>query len=443
MTHGGALLAAHDASFAYPCGDRHIGPFDLAIQSGSLTLVRGPSGCGKSTLVRLLCGIIPHLYEGDLRGGVRLTGLPIVDMPLWRVTSRVGAVFQNPELQFLGSTVGEEIDFALSRTEWSREQRSERRRELMERFQLGAWEERDPRRLSGGEQQRVIIAAASSRRPEVVLLDEPMSMLDREAAAAVVEQVDSLREEGTAAVVFEHRRTAFAARADVSEVTLGTTATLIEPPPIRPREGVLEVGLRGVAVERDGRLILRDVDLNLRGGSALAIHGANGSGKTTLLRVLCGLQDYRGRMSPCIDGRAVPGTTMGLCFQNPDHQIFNATVRAELRYGRAAIDEDFYRSIVVLLGLSELEERPPLLLSEGEKKRLALGLLLLRPGLYGLCLDEPTLGQDDSYRERLGQVVRRLVEAGYLCVVATHDAPWAQRWCDSVLRIEDGHVRVG
>lgn len=437
-----ATLSAEQVAFTYPCGDAPVGPFSMDIAPGRLSLVRGPSGSGKSTLLRLLCGVIPHLYEGDLRGRVLLGDVPIATLPLGEITRRVGAVFQNPETQLLGTTVGEEIAFGLRRTRLSRREQEHRQRDVLERFALGSFEHRDPRRLSGGEQQRVVIAALAARRPDVLLLDEPLSMLDRSATAAVCDDLDALRRDGSAVVAFEHRRDVFSACAGVDELRLADLSVDVEVPEMVDCRGELVLEAEGLSVDLGGTAVLRGIDLCWRGGTAVAVHGPNGSGKTTLLRALCGLQPYRGRITRRVDGREVRGA-LGLAFQNADHQIFNESVRAELRYACGVVDESRYRSVVALLGLDACEMRPPLLLSEGEKKRLALGLLLMRPGLSGLCLDEPTLGQDDAHRERLGRIVRRLVAAGHLCIVATHDEAWARRWCDTSLRLEAGRVAGG
>jgi energy-coupling factor transport system ATP-binding protein len=439
MTPGDSVLRVERASFAYPSGDARVGPFDLEVRAGRLTLVQGPSGCGKSTLARLLCGVIPHLYHGDLAGGVVLDGRATTELSLPEITARVGAVFQNPEAQLLAATVADEVDFGLERCAHNGCSAADRRRTVFERFDLGHLADRDPRSLSGGEQQRVLIAAAAARRPELLVLDEPLSMLDRDATSAVVEDLAELRRDGTALVAFEHRRPVFGGDDDATVVRLADDREAPELPRLPPRNGVLAVRLEGVSVDLGGRRVLHDLDLHLRGGAAVAVLGANGAGKTTLLRALCGLQRHRGRISRRVDATERDGV-VGLCFQNADHQIFNASVRDELRYGGDAIDEDHYRAVLALTGLSHCETRQPLLLSEGEKKRLAIGLLLMRRGLHGLCLDEPTLGQDAVHREVLGRTVRRLVEAGYLCVVATHDETWARRWCDRSIHLERGRI---
>lgn len=436
------LLHADDATFRYPHAEASVGPFRLRIEPGTRTIVSGPSGCGKSTLLRLFVGIIPHLYRGACGGSVRLDGAATTNLLLSDITKRVGAAFQNPELQLIRATVGDEVDFGLEQTGWTAAERSRRRRQMLDAFGLGSHAQRDPRKLSGGEQQRVILAAVLARRPEALLLDEPLSMLDEQGAHALLDHLDRSVEDGTAVAVFEHRRAPFLERSTFAPVELGDPSGLRPHVPSFPaRRSRISVRSDGLSVRRNGRDILTSVSLQLDGGEAVALHGGNGSGKTSLLRVLAGLDRGIGRLEVRVDGRPAP-RAIGLSFQNPDHQIFNPSVRAELLFRNDPIDLRLYESVLDLLGLRHLEDRPPLLLSEGEKKRLSIGVMLLRQGLLGLCFDEPTLGQDDLQRAHLGAILRRLVEAGYLCIVATHDTEWARRWCDRALRIRDGKVEA-
>ena len=262
-------------------------------------------------------------------------------------------------------------------------------------------------------------------------------MLDATAVSDVAGHVQHLRREGTAVVAFEHRapndtwlpgaRCRILASAPPPESSL---------PPFPKRLDPFEITVRELGVTRGGRRVLDGINLALAGGLVVALVGANGAGKTTLLRVLAGLQRHTGRITD--DRGSAP--RLGLCFQNADQQIFNPTVRQEILFGNDRVDATLYRGVIDLLGLGTYEQTPPLLLSEGEKKRLALAILLTRPGLSGVCLDEPTLGQDDHHRHRIGRVVRQLAAAGYLCVLATHDLEWAVRWCDELVRLHEGRV---
>jgi energy-coupling factor transport system ATP-binding protein len=437
---GTALINAAAASFRYAGSARAVGPFDFVAHAGEFHLVSGPSGCGKSTLARLLCGLIPHLFRGELGGRVDIGGQRSERLPLWNLTAVVGFVAQNPSAQLLTSTVRDEIVFGLENLGLSRRAIQERVEEGLSSFGLSDLADRDPRHLSGGEQQKLLLAAIVARRPPAVVLDEPLSMLDGASAHQLVSDLEALRRAGSAVVTFEHREAFFAAVDGVKRRTLRSTKITGERVPELPaRMPVFRLVVDGFSVELGGRPVLQGIECTLAGGQVVGVVGANGSGKTTLLRALAGLQPHRGRVNAYVSG-SHPMPQVGLCFQNPDRQIFNPTVRQELRFGLAAVNEDLYAAVVDLLGLAAYEETPPLLLSEGEKKRLALGTLLLRPGLSGVCLDEPTLGQDAHHRRLLGRVARQLAAAGYLCVVATHDLEWVAEWCDHFLVLESGQL---
>jgi energy-coupling factor transport system ATP-binding protein len=193
-----------------------------------------------------------------------------------------------------------------------------------------------------------------------------------------------------------------------------------------------------LSVKLGGRPILQDLNLSAKGGQVLAIVGRNGVGKTTLLRALAGLQKYRGEIT--VDGQR---PDLGMVFQNPDLQLFNASVREEVLYRLDDPDMDRYRWLMAMLGLSRYEETPPLLLSEGEKKRLALAMTLMRGPRHGVLLDEPALGQDAAHKETLMRLTHALAEAGQLVILTTHDLALASRADRLLILGQDGFVADG
>jgi len=436
-----AIISVEGAAFRYRGSRGPVGPFSLTAHEGELTLVCGPSGCGKSTLARMLAGLIPHLYRGELTGRVTTLGRASHDVPLWQLSQTVGLVMQNPATQLLASTVAGEITFGLENLGLPGGQVKARLKEALERFGLSGLAGRDPRTLSGGEQQRLILAAVMARRPQALVLDEPLSMLDTTSALDALGHLDRLRQEGCAVVAFEHRRAYFEHLTGVKRLELPGAPMHDEPevPELPRRLSAFRLSVDSLGVELGGRAVLSDLDLELAGGQVAALVGANGSGKTTLLRALAGLQPHSGRLTGFVSGAGSP-PRLGLVFQNPDRQIFNPTVRQEILFGLPEPDDQLYRGVVALLGLGPYEDQPPLLLSEGEKKRLALATVLLRPQLSGLCLDEPNLGQDARHRRLLGRMLRHLASAGYLCLVATHDLGWAVEWADRLLMLRSGRL---
>ncbi len=336
----------------------------LTVRAGECLLITGASGCGKSTLARCLVGLIPHLYKGRLEGQVWLNGLRTDATPLWQLAEKAGMVLQNAQAQMLASTVEDEIAFGLENLGLSRQEIERRIESSLDRFGLHKLRASDPRRISGGEGQRVMLAAMLARRPPILVLDEPLSMLDTTAAHELVYHLAELAlRQGCVVVVCEHRSRYFGAGAfrehPLNEHAAPVAEDDASPAPL-PDAADLRLTVNDLSVTLGGRRVLDKLCLDLSGGQVVALVGVNGSGKTTLLRSLAGLQRYEGTVSVS-DSRA---PDLGLVYQNPDLQLFNATVREEILYRVASPDEDLYRWLMARLGLERYQAASPLLLSE-------------------------------------------------------------------------------
>jgi cobalt/nickel transport system ATP-binding protein len=194
------------------------------------------------------------------------------------------------------------------------------------------------------------------------------------------------------------------------------------------------------------RPVLGDVALRIGAGERVAVVGGNGAGKTTLLRALMGLHPVDGTLT--VDGRAIRrvedavAAGVGLVFQNPDDQLFGASVGEDVRFGPrnqrlAAVEVDARAEAALhALGIAALAARPIEELSFGEKKRACLaGVLAMRPRL--LLLDEPTAGLDPVGEEQLVAQLQRLEAT---LVVATHAVDIVPRLCTRVLVLGGGRI---
>jgi energy-coupling factor transporter ATP-binding protein EcfA2 len=451
------IVRTEQVAYRYPQNDYGLAPTSLEIQPGEAVFITGPSGCGKSTLARCLTGLIPHLYHGQLSGEVWLDGLRTTQTPLWQLAERAGLVFQNPAAQMLALSVEEEIIFGLENLGLPPSVIRQRLEETLTRFGLEELRARSPQTLSGGEQQKLALAAITARQPPVLVLDEPLSMLDGTAATDLVAHLADLACAGTAVVVCEHRADYLHPIPNLHTVHLNGS-----PPPTSPISSLvadrrerhiespiptphtptpsppLSLQVSGLSVELGGRSVLRDVSFSVDGGQVIAIVGRNGVGKTTLLRALTGLQPYAGTIA--INGQP---PDLGLVFQNADLQLFNATVRDEILYRIPQPDVARYAWLLETLGISRYEGTPPLLLSEGEKKRVALATVLMRGPQHGLLLDEPALGQDAIHKARLVRLVRALAASGQLVIMTTHDLTLAAQADRLLLLGPDGLVADG
>jgi energy-coupling factor transporter ATP-binding protein EcfA2 len=436
------VVRAEQVAYRYPQNNHGLAPISLTIGRGERVLVAGTSGCGKSTLARCLTGLIPHLYHGSLEGEVWLDGLRTADTPLWQLSERAGLVFQNPAAQMLAQSVEEEILFGLENLGLARPVMRERLEATLARFNLETMRERSPQTLSGGEQQKLALAAITARQPPVLVLDEPLSMLDGTAASELVDHLASLADAGTTVVVCEHREEylqpipALRTLRLQGQAVQETTVPRLAPPQIEASDEALEVA--GLTVRLGGRTILHDLSLSIPAGEVVAVVGRNGVGKTTLLRALAGLQKHEGSIA--ISG-ARPD--LGMVFQNADLQLFNASVRDEILYRIPAPNMDLYAWLLEALGLARYEEVPPLLLSEGEKKRVALATVLMRGARHGLLLDEPSLGQDTAHKTMLIRLAHAVARAGRLVILTTHDLPLAAQADRLLLLGPDGFVADG
>ncbi len=417
------MIQINELSYAYPQHGRGIGPFDFSIKPGEMLHVTGSSGCGKSTLARCITGLIPHIYNGAMEGSVRIGGLGTADTPLWKLSEAAGFVFQNPSMQMLGNSVEEEILIGLENLGLDRTAMRDRMEEALERFSLGEFRGRKPQTLSGGEQQKLALAAITARRPPVLILDEPLSMLDVTAATELAGYLSELTRAGATIIIFEHRSDYLAGLPGIRVAALdritvpGRTAT-----PGRwaraasggDRGARLDVS--GLGVRLGGKDIIRNLSFTIEPGEVTAVVGRNGSGKTTLVRALAGLQKHEGSVSL---GGGRPD--FGQVYQNADLQLFNASVRAEVLFRVKEPDMAWYAWLMETLCLRQYEDTPPLILSEGEKKRVALATVLMRKAAHGILLDEPSLGQDIAHKTMLIDICRGLAARGKIVLFTTHE----------------------
>lgn len=415
------MLRANQISFRYPQEGHGLSPISLNVKPGQITLVTGPSGCGKSTLARCLMGLIPHLYHGEISGEVWLNGYRTDEVPMWQLAEKAGMVFQNPAAQMLAPTVEDEIIFGLENLGLAHDEITVRLETALTDFNLAHMRHRNPQTLSGGEQQQLALAAILARQPDALILDEPLSMLDTTAATELIAYLQKFAANGKALVMFEHRHEYLDGLPELRHIALDGKERETDFPSanLSAREK-FKLNIDQLHVQLGKREVIQNLDLEINSGQIVAIVGRNGVGKTTLLRSLAGLQKHGGSIKiNTAHGDETPN--FGIAFQNPDLQMFNASVRDEMLYRLPNPDLNYFRWLISALGLERYENTPPLLLSEGEKKRVALGLVLMRQPAHGLLLDEPSLGQDQLHKTILIRLLRTLADAGQLVVMTTHD----------------------
>ena len=186
------VLDADGLTYRYRDGATAVDGVDLSIESGERVALLGPNGAGKSTLLLLLGGLL----DPDA-GTVRYFG---TDQSADAVRDRLGVLTQDPGEYLFNPTVREDIEYGPSQLDMPQETADERVVELADRFDLTHLLDRPPFHLSGGEQRRAAIASVLSVDPDVLLLDEPLSNVDGDNAAELLDLLDDLAADGVTVV---------------------------------------------------------------------------------------------------------------------------------------------------------------------------------------------------------------------------------------------------
>ncbi len=168
----------------------------LTVTKGETLLLTGASGSGKTTIIRLINGLIPHYYQGDLEGSVTVSGHNIGKTELYDLAGVVGTVFQNPRSQFFSVDTDGEIVFGPENIGLDPKQILERKDKVVEEMHIGKLLGRSLFELSGGEKQSIACASVSALLPEIILLDEPSSNLDQGAIARLSDQIKLWKSHG-------------------------------------------------------------------------------------------------------------------------------------------------------------------------------------------------------------------------------------------------------
>lgn len=492
------MVEITNVNFSYK-GSADAGLHDVSLQihDGETVLLCGASGCGKTTILRLINGLIPHYYRGELSGSVTVGGRDIAKTELYELASVVGTVFQNPRSQFFSVDTDGEITFGTENIGIPPAEILRRKADVTEEFVLDPLLNKSLFALSGGEKQKIACASVSALMPEVMLLDEPSSNLDWNAIGELAVVIRTWKAQGKTIVISEHRlwylkdlvdrviflengvishewsRQAFAAMTAMDLSAHGLRPVRLEEQYISEFSGDLSAQHHAKPIEaHDDDVQIRDLfftyhppkyvlwkkklcaenaadytlavpDLRLPRGSVIGLIGRNGAGKSTLLRCLCGLEkDCPVQIK--IGGEMLSGKRiLKKCYmvmQDVNHQLFTDSVEAEVLLSMREESPETAQKLIAELGLSGYEQTHPMALSGGQKQRVAICSALAADAEI-LLFDEPTSGLDHKHMTTVAALLENLAERGKTVIVSTHDPELIALCCDYILCIEKGRVR--
>ena len=187
-----SIIDVKNLSFRYKESQKYYDVKDITfhVKRGEWLSIVGHNGSGKSTTVRLIDGLL----EAE-SGEIVIDGQRLTEENVWNIRRQIGMVFQNPDNQFVGATVEDDVAFGLENQGLSRQEMKKRVEEALDLVGMLDLKKREPARLSGGQKQRVAIAGVVALRPAILILDEATSMLDPEGRRELIETVKGIRKD--------------------------------------------------------------------------------------------------------------------------------------------------------------------------------------------------------------------------------------------------------
>ena len=187
-----SVIDVKNLSFRYKESQEYYDVKDITfhVKRGEWLSIVGHNGSGKSTTVRLIDGLL----EAE-SGEIAIDGQRLTEENVWSIRRQIGMVFQNPDNQFVGATVEDDVAFGLENQGLSRQEMKKRVEEALALVGMLDFKKREPARLSGGQKQRVAIAGVVALRPAILILDEATSMLDPEGRRELIDTVKGIRKD--------------------------------------------------------------------------------------------------------------------------------------------------------------------------------------------------------------------------------------------------------
>lgn len=183
------IVEFNNVSFRYEEeGPNVIKNVSFTIEANKTTAIIGHNGSGKSTIAKLMNGLL-----APDNGDIMIDGQLLTDKTVWDIRQKIGMVFQNPDNQFVGTTVQDDVAFGMENRGFSRELMIKRIDESLKAVQMIEFKNQEPHRLSGGQKQRVAIAGVIALQPKVMILDEATVMLDPHGREEILQTISSLR----------------------------------------------------------------------------------------------------------------------------------------------------------------------------------------------------------------------------------------------------------
>lgn len=324
---------------------------NLTIYEGEKVLIVGPSGSGKSTLSNAINGLVPFKYEGEISGSLKINGKETRDLSIFELSNMVGTVLQDPDGQFIGLTVAEDIAFKLENDCVPQAEMTEKVKEAARLVDIENHLGFSPQKLSGGQKQRVSLGGVIVGDANILLFDEPLASLDPATGSHAIELIDKIKKTSDKTIVIVEHRLEEVLHAEVDRIVVVNEGRIVAdgtPNQILSSNVLMESGIReplyvtalrysGCSISEDlnlenietlnidkcrdslkkwfentkdseeninddvvlemdnvsfkysnNRETLKNVSFKIYKGEMVSIVGRNGAGKSTISKLICG-----------------------------------------------------------------------------------------------------------------------------------------------------------
>ncbi|HEQ2183932.1 ABC transporter ATP-binding protein [Streptococcus pyogenes] len=467
------MIEFKDVSFTYDSGNKNAGIYNinLNINAGEVVVFCGESGCGKTTISRLINGLIPGYYSGNLTGSVIVNEHEISKNSINELSQYVGSVFQNPRTQFFNVDSTSEIAFACENFGISREEICKRIGKVTKELNIKNLLDKSLFSISGGEKQKIACASAAAMEPEIYVLDEPSSNLDIQTIKMLKDIIKKWKEKKSTVVIAEHRLQYLIDIADrfiyMKDGEINNEFSCVEFKELS-NSTLNDMGLRSIHpidtnsrmknIESKEQIEIKDFmfsygkkpfleihDAVLPQKSIVAVLGNNGSGKSTFSKCLCGVEEKAKGTLKIETKNYDTKERLKKCFmvmQDVNHQLFTESVKEEilLSIENDKNKEEKVDEICKKLNLMDFIDCHPMSLSGGQKQRVAIASAIASDRTI-LILDEPTSGLDFRNMKEVSNEMMRLKKDGKTIFIITHDPELVECCCDYFMFMENGKVK--
>ena len=468
------MIKIKDVSFSYPSKDGNatcLKNINIEINKGEVIVLCGESGCGKTSLTRLINGLIPNFYEGEMTGEVTVLDQNVSNQPLDITSKIVGSIFQNPRSQFFNIDTTGEVVFGCENQALKKDETLNRLKKVTNLFKLDDLLDRSIFELSGGEKQRIACASIYASEPEVFVFDEPSSNLDAYSIKLLKNAIEILIEKKKTIIIAEHRLFYLS---DIATRYIYMREGKIEreftPSEIKAlsKEDRAELGLRNITLEdikaekhnstlettRKDRISIKNLkvnyddvvalnisNLNIPLGKTVALVGANGAGKSTLANAIVGLDSDMEKilLNDKLFHKNERLKRGFMVMQEVSHQLFTENVIEEVKLNIPEENHCKIETVLEKLSLTKFKNRHPNTLSGGEKQRIAIASAVCADKKI-IVYDEPTSGLDYKNMIATSSLIKEMSGEVDSSLVITHDIEFILNCCDYIIEIENGNT---